>query len=232
MNNTYVMTDIHGEYQRFLQMLQLIEFSDSDTLFILGDVIDRGPEPVNLLKDLSCRSNVYCLMGNHEFAAIHILDTLLVEINDDNYESHIDESVIDKLFEYQQNGGDVTLKQFYDLSHDERLDLLDYLNDLPLYDVVEMNEKTFILSHTGNINGAKKLSQHSVEELLFYRADYERCDFADTDCFVLGGHTPTINITGKPEIYCKNNCINLDCGAVFGGRLACLRLNDFKTFYV
>ena len=39
----YVMSDIHGEYERYLAMLEQIAFSQDDTLFVLGDVVDRGP---------------------------------------------------------------------------------------------------------------------------------------------------------------------------------------------
>ena len=46
---TYVMSDIHGQYDKYLAMLDKIAFSDDDTLYILGDVLDRGEEPVELL---------------------------------------------------------------------------------------------------------------------------------------------------------------------------------------
>lgn len=36
----YVMSDIHGCYDEFIKMLELISFSDKDELYILGDVID------------------------------------------------------------------------------------------------------------------------------------------------------------------------------------------------
>lgn len=38
----YVMGDIHGEADRFHAMLKKIQFSEDDTLILLGDVIDRG----------------------------------------------------------------------------------------------------------------------------------------------------------------------------------------------
>lgn len=229
---TYVMSDVHGEYDKFIAMLEIINFTDSDELIILGDILDRGPEPINLLKDLSFRSNVFCLLGNHELMAIDVLTDLLVEIQEDNCESHIDTSVINKLMEYQSNGGDITLKQFKELPHEERFDLLDYLREYDLYDVVDVAGNTFILSHTGNINPDKKLSEHSVEELTFMRADYDKQVFTDPNVYIVCGHTPTLAITGKPEIYHKNNYINIDCGAAFNGKLACLRLDDFKEFYI
>ena len=48
---TYVMSDIHGEFEKYISMLQKIEFKDEDTLYILGDVIDRGERPVDILLD-------------------------------------------------------------------------------------------------------------------------------------------------------------------------------------
>ena len=38
----YCVSDIHGELDKFEQMLELIRFSDEDHLYVLGDVIDRG----------------------------------------------------------------------------------------------------------------------------------------------------------------------------------------------
>ena len=107
------------------------------------------------------------------------------------------------------------------------------MKEFELYDVVDIGDKTFVLSHTGNINPNKALSEHSIEELTFLRADYDKQVFIDEPrVFVVCGHTPTLAITGKPEIYRKNNFINIDCGAAFGGKLGCLRLDDFKEFYI
>ena len=47
---TYVLSDIHGEYAMLRKMLEKINFSDQDTLYVLGDVIDRGPHPVKALQ--------------------------------------------------------------------------------------------------------------------------------------------------------------------------------------
>ena len=34
---TYVMTDVHGEYDKLMKMLDKIKFSSADNLLILGD---------------------------------------------------------------------------------------------------------------------------------------------------------------------------------------------------
>lgn len=95
-----------------------------------------------------------------------------------------------------------------------------------------MGNKTFILSHTGNIDTNKKLSEHSVEELTFIRADYKKINFEDDNLFSVSGHTPTLAINGEAKIYYCQSSINIDCGAGCGGNLACLRLDDMQEFYL
>ena len=36
-------------------MLSLIEFTLRDTLYVLGDVIDRGPDGIKILQDMMLR---------------------------------------------------------------------------------------------------------------------------------------------------------------------------------
>ena len=62
----YCMSDIHGESERYFQMLKEIQFSSDDQLYIIGDVIDRGPGGIEILKDIMPRENVVLLLGNHE----------------------------------------------------------------------------------------------------------------------------------------------------------------------
>ena len=69
----YCMSDIHGELDRFKAMLDLINFSSDDTLYIIGDVIDRHPGGVEILKIIKDTPNMFMLLGNHEQMC---LDTL------------------------------------------------------------------------------------------------------------------------------------------------------------
>lgn len=54
----YACSDIHGQYDTFLRMLQLIEFTEEDEMYILGDVIDRGPKPIELLLYICEHQNI------------------------------------------------------------------------------------------------------------------------------------------------------------------------------
>ena len=40
--STYVMSDIHGCFDEFMQMLDLINFSSADELYVLGDGVFDG----------------------------------------------------------------------------------------------------------------------------------------------------------------------------------------------
>ena len=39
---TYVISDIHGEYDKFMELLDKIKLKETDTLYVLGDILDRG----------------------------------------------------------------------------------------------------------------------------------------------------------------------------------------------
>ena len=68
---TYVMSDIHGDYERYMKMLEAINLDeDKDTLYILGDVIDFGEGSMKILDDMSSRPNVYPIIGEHEYTAL------------------------------------------------------------------------------------------------------------------------------------------------------------------
>lgn len=231
---TYVMSDIHGEYQKYKEMLEKINFSDDDILYVLGDVIDRGDNSVEILTDMSMRANVYPIYGNHELMASVVLHSLLVEITDESVELGLDADTMRALMVWQENGGDKTLKGFKRLSPDEREALLEYLDEFSLYEVAEVGERTFILVHSGlgNFSEKKKLSEYTPDELAFMRPDYDRRYFSDGNIFIVAGHTPTPLLSGKKEIFHMNNNICIDCGATFGGKLACLRLEDMAEFYV
>ena len=74
---TYVMSDIHGDYERYMKMLEAINLDeDRDTLYVLGDVIDFGDAGMKILDDMSSRPNVYPIIGEHEYTALPLLRRL------------------------------------------------------------------------------------------------------------------------------------------------------------
>lgn len=144
----YAMSDLHGEYQKYLAMLEKIKFNQEDTLYLLGDLVDRGPEPVKILQDIIQRPNVYPLLGNHEVMAIYVLKQLLVEVTEETI-SQVDTYLMENIFLWQRNGGGVTLEQFQALPPRERRQLLEFLEGFGWYETVDVGERAFLLVHAG-----------------------------------------------------------------------------------
>ncbi|MBQ3665020.1 MAG: fructose-bisphosphatase class III [Lachnospiraceae bacterium] len=231
----YVMSDIHGEYEKYMNMLSKIHFSDSDTLYVLGDVADRGPNPMKVLNDMSMRANVFPLIGNHDIMAYNLLNRLSTEITSENYDNYLDKDMMISFLEWQRDGGQSTLDDFKKLSAEDREYILEYLEEFSLYQTITVNEKNFILVHAGlgNFEKDKAMDDYSLEELAFTKLDFKRNYFDDDSIYIVTGHTPTFSLCGKPDIYHHQNNICIDCGACFkGGRLACLCLDTFEEFYV
>ena len=80
----YVMSDLHGCFEEYKRMLEKIDFKESDTLYILGDIVDRGSQSIQILQDMMVRSNVFPILENHEYMLNECLDFMLSEINEEN----------------------------------------------------------------------------------------------------------------------------------------------------
>ena len=63
----YVLSDIHGNLRRFNSVMEQINLKQSDTLYILGDVIDRYPDGIKILQKIMKMKNAQMLLGNHEY---------------------------------------------------------------------------------------------------------------------------------------------------------------------
>ena len=78
----YICSDIHGEYELFLKLLDKINFSDSDVLYICGDVVEKGPDSIKLLKYIFDRKNIKMIMGNHEYGFLKYYYTIMSQLDD------------------------------------------------------------------------------------------------------------------------------------------------------
>lgn len=230
----YCVSDIHGEYDKFMRLLEKIHFSDSDVLYVLGDVFDRGPHPIQVLFEMMKHPNIIPIVGNHELMGITVLKFLMKEITEENIGS-IDDRMVQSIINWQMNGSDTTTDEFHKLSLEKRQEVMKYLGEFSAYEEVSAGNKDFLLVHAGLSNFSKRrsLDDYTLNELVWGRTDYEMKYFDDV--FVVSGHTPTQNIKQNPRpgyIYRANDHIAIDCGACFGGRLAAICLDTDEEFYV
>lgn len=119
----YVISDLHGCYEEYIKMLELINFNDNDTLYVLGDICDRGKSPMKILLHMMEHDNIIPIYGNHVVAAYNALSKIGLYskevINDRDY------AVTHKLMEYEEyreylywlsDGGKETLIDYDKLS--------------------------------------------------------------------------------------------------------------------
>lgn len=68
----YLIGDVQGCNAALQRLLEKIDFSASrDTLYVLGDLVNRGPDSAGVLRALSrLESSAQCLLGNHD---LHLL---------------------------------------------------------------------------------------------------------------------------------------------------------------
>jgi len=228
----YAMSDIHGRYDKYRAMLSEIEFKSTDTLFILGDVIDRGPDGVKILQDMNARSNVFPILGNHEFTAAVCLPWLSQEITGQSLDSLTSDQIA-ALREWIANGGGPTLRSLQQMSQEERQDILEYFQEMELYAEVEAGGRSFVLTHAvpKNFESEKPLDSYKLQDFLFGRPNLETVCCLDK--ILVFGHTPTRLLGGQNRIFRSGSMIDIDCGCVFqGGRLGCLCLDTMEEFYV
>ena len=68
----YFIGDLQGCNEPFQNLLRKIDFSPSrDTLYLLGDLVNRGPDSLGVLRSLmTLGDSAKCLLGNHD---LHLL---------------------------------------------------------------------------------------------------------------------------------------------------------------
>lgn len=262
MSKTYVMSDIHGCYDEFLLMLEKVQFSDEDQLILAGDYIDRGTQSYEMLRWIeNTPDNVLLIKGNHdvEFAqCIYLMEMFLVKYNmqEDNPSGErlyaiytLVKEELGEMFDYYG-----TLEQLLRLkgvSFDVLLKWKRCVDAMPYFFKINIGGKKHIIVHAGYTD-AKHFESckdrfEDIESFYIYSRE-ETIQFNGVkDACIVFGHTPTIakgmyfnNGCVYEYMDKRNNCVfyNIDCGSSYrhGGhdnaKLACLRLDDKKVFYV
>lgn len=176
--STWAITDIHGCALTFQSLLRSIRFSREDTLFLLGDYIDRGPRSKQVLDTIiELRSQGYtveCLLGNHDWVMLHALD----------------EPNTEEAYNWKERfGGDATLRSF-GCTTEQEIDTkyIDLLQSMDYYREYE----NLILVHAGlNLTLARPLLDY--EAMLWLRYDDQEGQIDTSwlgDRMIVHGHTP------------------------------------------
>ena len=241
--STYCISDIHGKFKAFMQMLDKINFDkNKDKLYVLGDMIDWGEGSIDTVK--YCMGNqdfITTLTGNHEFMMLQFL------------KEKPNKGRLDYHPWIKHNDGKSTLRQLNKCSEDMRKKIIDWLGKLSFYKEVEIGAQKFYLTHSYPLESTGNIEE-DYETMVWRRvvgAENPLKRLGITDTILIAGHTPTKYEYYYPDadnepfsIYqdLKNQKIMIDCAAKIMGnpnftqnttaRLGCLRLDDLHEFYI
>lgn len=230
------MSDLHGRYDKYLEMLEKIHFNKDDELYIIGDICDRGFESAQLFLDIMKRDNVHCIMGNHEYMLLQALPNSFGFLQ----KEHGYSATLDFDF-WSACGGGMTCASLVEVGTDKILEIYNYILKFPFYRVINVDERKFLLVHAGfnNYERTKLLENYSPQDFIWYGLDYNAAYYPMLFDKIIVGHTPTFLLDFNRPVSIfrgKGNVIDIDCGAVFeednGGRLGCLCFNTMEEFYV
>ncbi|MEJ7616027.1 MAG: metallophosphoesterase [Pyrinomonadaceae bacterium] len=234
---TFVVGDVHGRRRQLQAILNLLPRDvATDTLVLLGDLIDRGEDTPGVVADVielisaSPEGSVVVLRGNHEQMLLDFLDN-----ESDFWLTHV-------------TGCEPTFEQYTETS------LLTETEDpLPLEVARNLLNKRIPAAHVDLFRrmhmyyedefalyvhaGLDKEGRHprdiAPERLLWSRSPEFFKSYIGKPCVF--GHTPTLLLPligrlGHHGIYMSRSAIGLDTSGPPGAPLSCLSLPDFTLF--
>lgn len=130
MGRNLVIGDIHGMNDRLLSVLSNADFDPKkDTLYSVGDLCDRGPEPIKVLDYLMDLPHFLPVFGNHDMWLYWYLCSGITE----------------RIWEDPRNGGIATYAAFRDLDPTKKNRIREWYSSFPLLRTVSNN----IILHAG-----------------------------------------------------------------------------------
>lgn len=190
---TYVFSDIHGHAAPLRRLLGRLSPEDDDRFYCLGDMVDRGPAPLDVIELVRALPNVRVLTGNHENLMLDWIHR---------------PSSFGCVLDWTINGGAVTMSAFEQLAPSTRAELVAWLEGLPAYDVCEVSGRIYVLVHAGVMpyRGCARdwdgealralLAETDPQTLMWVREQFWEhptglVDETGTGPIVIAGHTPS-----------------------------------------
>lgn len=229
---TYVVSDVHGHLKALDEVLSQASPADEDVIYMLGDMVDRGPQPLDVMTLCRSTPNMRVLLGNHEQ---FMLDALADETDEYNW------------MMWGINGAKSTLSQLATISQEDLGSLVEWVGGLPLYDVVTVDDRLYVLVHAGikPLDGGmlldvfpdgeeipsewdeaslrRLLAMQTRDDLLWIRDEFwgqptGLLDDKGDGPVVIAGHTPTVvveqiaNGVDRPAVSDESKVRMIRCG--------------------
>lgn len=249
MGHTYASSDWHGCWAPAEQLLNFLQ--PDDTLYFLGDAIDRGPDGIKIVDTLLKDKRVKYIMGNHEDFLIRTLPQVISYEKYLKGEDGMDDYIIDQCeisLWLLWNGGQATLDDLKETYSDYKTRYRYYvsaLKQLPKrIDYQSPAGHTCILTHSGfDYDGKYKWG----EDYIWDRDHIPSDKTPPENTYMIHGHTPVqcmlqfkckderaaaaAAINGEVLWYNNHTKLDIDLCTVQSGRVALVDLDTFDVKY-
>ena len=233
-----IIGDVHGCHSELISLIEDLKLQDEDKLYFIGDLIDRGPDSVGVVKyvrSLSARYSTILILGNHEEKLLrfnhhkNMKDEFLHKMQDTDNLKFLEQNLNSLDIEFlsssyiNYNLTDYNICLLHGgISENNNINLnsnFQYSYDLfKIQKGIDLLLKTRYLDSSGNFVALGKEDENSV-----FWADKYNGYFGK----IIFGHHAIIS--NKPKEY--TNAINVDTGCVFGGWLSCCIIYDGNITY-
>lgn len=229
---TYVMADIHGNLQKFESIMKQIKLQANDTLYILGDVIDRHSDGIKILNRIMKMPNVKMLIGNHEYMMLNAIGHCK-DVADERKNADWDTKRC-----WYRNGGVLTHEQLKHMRKETRAKIFQFLRGLPINIDIEVNNIKYKLVHASPeenyLSSPYYVYEYENEQEFAVWERWRITNPVPEGFILIFGHTPTCYFQDNEplSIWKSDRAIGIDCGCGYDdGRLGCIRLDDMQEFY-
>lgn len=218
MNREFVITDIHGCYKTFRYLVEeILQFGKNDTLFLLGDYINKGPSSkatLDYIMNLQEEGfHVLALMGNHEKILLDAIKQPSI------------------FYPFLEKGGNTTLTDFgVDKISDIPPKYINFLEGLTYY----IDHDPWILVHAGF--DYKSQNPLDDKETMVNIRHIKKPASLHKDKMIVHGHVPVPLQQIIQQFWLSDNWnYFLDAGCVYTNRngmgfLVALELKSKKLF--
>lgn len=211
----FAIGDIHGEYDLLVKMLENWD-CENETLILLGDLVDRGPDAKKVVQkamELQRKYNAIVLKGNHE--------ELLLDFIDNPHYSGLT---------YPSSGGDKTLESFLgkrvhrllpekisELMREEYDGEIKWLRNIPTFYEDKQEESTNVFVHGGVDFSLNDWKETPASDMMWIRREFIYGDNPHKNTRFYFGHTKTRLLHSSNELRAyispENDRIGIDGGA-------------------
>jgi serine/threonine protein phosphatase 1 len=197
MTKTYIIGDVHGEYETLLALIAKLP-QDAEIIFV-GDLIDRGASSAQVIKFIR-ENNHRVVLGNHE--------DLMLTYGVSFTKTYPNSTNPNFLHSWYNNGGDATLFSYNILKYtrengmqcvenpegmEQFLDDIEWLKTLPLYIELpqKINNKPVVISHAPCADVWHNHDNPDAKETFRDYALWHRRDpKPESKIYNIFGHTP------------------------------------------